>query len=93
MFERSPVPHLPVLMTLLLEPSLQYLVNIGVDFSGMERFFLQPVKSVLLEIMRHCGQLEDEDFQITMKGVPMAVVEEIMHMGILISSDTQETAV
>ena len=53
--------------------SLQYLVNIGVDFSCMERFFLQPVKSVILEIIQHCGQLEDKDFQITMKGVPMPV--------------------
>ena len=73
--------------------SLQYLVNIGVDFSCMERFFLQPVRSVILEIIQHCGQLEDKDFQITIKGVPMPVVEEVMHMGILRSADTQETAV
>ena len=75
------------------KPSLQYLVNVGVDFSCLERFFLQPVNSVLLEIIQHCGHLEDEDFQITMKGVPMPVVEEVMHMGILRSAETQETAV
>ena len=48
---------------------------------------------MLLEIMQHCGQPEDEDSQFTMKGVPMPVVEEVMHMGILRSADTQETAV
>ena len=51
------------------------------------------MKSVLLEIIQHCGHLEDEDFQITMKGVPMPVVEKVMHMCILRSADTQETAV
>ena len=59
----------------------------------MERLFLQPVKSVILEIIQPCGQLEDNDFQITMKGVPLPVVEEVMHMGILRSADTQEAAV
>ena len=76
--------------------SLQYLVYIGVDLSCMERFFLKPVKSVILQMIQHYGQLEDKNFQnnyITMKGVPMPVEEEIMHMGILRSADTQETAV
>ena len=72
--------------------ALQYLVNIGVDFSCMERFFLQPVKSVLLEIVQQCSQ-EQENLQITMKGIPMPVVKEVMHMGILRSADSQETAV
>ena len=75
------------------KPALQYLVNIGVDFSCMETFFLQPVKTVLLEIVQQCSQLEQENLQITMKGNPMPVVKEVMHMGILRSADSQETAV
>ena len=72
---------------------LQLLVDIAVDFSGMERFLLQPIKSVLLQILNHLRRAHTDDTVVTMKEQPMPVVEEAMHMGILRSADTQESAV
>ena len=34
---------------------LQKLVSIAVDYSRMERYLLQPAKSVILAFHQHCG--------------------------------------
>ena len=59
----------------------------------MERFLLQPIKSVLLQIFNHLKRCPLDDTEVKMKDQPMPIVEEAMHMGILHSVDTQETAV
>ena len=41
--------------------SLQYLVDKWVDFSRMERYFLQPAKSVILKLPQQKGQTQEED--------------------------------
>ena len=84
-------------MALLAENKriLQLLVDIAVDFSGMERFLLQPVKSVVLQIhvLNHLRRTHIDDTVVTMKEQPMPVVKEAMHIRILRSADTQESAV
>ena len=74
---------------------LQLLVDIVVNkiYSVMDRFLLQPIKSVLLQIFNHLKQCPIDDTVVKMKDQPMQIVEEAMHMGILRSADTQETAV
>ena len=56
----------------------------------MECYLLQPVKSVIVAMLKHCkdqAKLSDE-INITMNGVKMPVVKEAMNMGI----DSQESA-
>ena len=50
-------------------PALQKIVSSSVDYSLMERYLLQPVKSVILAILSQCGDraLKDEDITITME--------------------------
>ena len=72
---------------------LQLLVDIAVDYSVMERLLLQPIKSVLLQIFNHLKRCPIDNTEVKMKDQPMRIVEEAMHMGILRSADTQETAV
>ena len=72
---------------------LQLLVDITVDYSIMERFLLQPIKNVLLQIFNHLKRCPTDDTEVKMKDQPMPIVEEAMHMGILRSEDTQETSV
>ena len=76
-------------------PALQKTVYASVDYSQMERYLLQPVKSVSLAILSQCRDraLKDGDINITMNGVQMPVVKEAMHMGIQRSEDSQESAV
>ena len=54
---------------------------------------MQPVKSVLLEILPTLRGQEPEEADITLKGQPMPVVQETMHMDILRSANSQESAV
>ena len=70
-------------------------MDIAVDFSGMERFLLQPVKSGVLQIhvLNHLRRTHIDDTVVTMKEQPMPVVKEAMHIRILRSADTQESAV
>ena len=63
------------------------------DHSFMERFLLQPIKSVLLQILNHLRRCPVDDIVVKMKEQPMRIVKEVMHMGILRSADTQESAV
>ena len=75
--------------------SLQFLLNIAVGNNLMEKYLLQPVKGVLLYILNSIAKRTTTKNEpgVTLKGEPMPVVSETMHMGILRSSDTQETAV
>ena len=59
----------------------------------MERFLLQPIKSVLLQILQFFGHTLPEYTMVMMKDQAMPIVEEAIHMGIPKSADTQETAV
>ena len=74
---------------------LQILLSIAVDNSILEKYIRQPVKSVLLCMLNLAMQRTTTEVkpQVTMKGEPMPVVNETMHMGILRSNDTQATAV
>ena len=73
--------------------ALQSLVNIAVDHSCLEHYLLQPVKSVLLEILLGHKSQDPEDTPIKMKGQNMPVVQQTMHVGILRSANSQESAV
>ena len=77
------------------EEVLQFLLHIAVDNSILEKYLLQPVKSALLYILNVAMQRSTTEVKphVIMKGEPMPVVNETMHMGILRSNDTQETAV
>ena len=81
----------------VMSPSLdvlQKLISTAVDYSRMERYLLQPAKSVILAFHQHCGRLVQEtDISILMGEEVMPVVKEAMHMGILRSEDSQESAV
>ncbi|MEW8546756.1 MAG: reverse transcriptase domain-containing protein, partial [Candidatus Thiodiazotropha sp.] len=74
---------------------LQRLITTSVDYSKMERYHLQPNKSVILAFPCHGrgSQEANEDINISMNGKQMPVVKEAMHMGILRSEDSQESAV
>ena len=70
------------------------MVNTAVDFSTMERFLLQPNKSVILNHL--CAV--DKRLGVGKEGwaiydEPIPVVTEAKHMGILRSHCTQESAV
>ena len=75
--------------------TLQRLVYTSVDYSIMENYLLQPIKSVILVILNQCCKPQDvaSDINISMNGERMPVVDEAMHMGILQSSDSQESTV
>ena len=74
--------------------ALQTLVSISVDYSGMEHYCLQPVKSVVLSVPEKRDKDSSDDAYVwTMKGDPMPNVTETMHMGILRSSMSEQSAV
>ena len=68
--------------------ALQFLLNIAVDNSSIEKYLLQSVKSVLLCILNALARRSATvaDPCLTLKGEPMPVVKEAMYMGILRSS-------
>ena len=74
---------------------LQRLINTAVDNSKMEKFILQPTKSVILDALNESerGQEMECDINITMDGVKMSVVKEAMHMDFPHSADSKESAV
>ena len=73
----------------------QFLMNIAVDNSIMNKYLVQPVKSVLLFILNVLARRSAAVSEpcITLKEEPMPVVNEAMHMGILRSSNTEDTVV
>ena len=50
---------------------LQFLVDVAVDFSCMERFLLQPIKSVVLQIFQHIRNYILGDIVVTIKEQPL----------------------
>ena len=46
-----------------------------------------------MQIFNHLKRCPTDDTEVKMKNQPMPVDEEAMHMGILHSADTKETAV
>ena len=73
---------------------LQRLVNTSVDFSLMENYLLRPVKSVILAIPNQSKKKPNAgDINILMNEERMPVVDEAAHMGIVRSTDSQESTV
>ena len=72
---------------------IQSLVSEAEDFSVMEFFVIQPVKSVVLPVPYHMRELKDCDIQIKVDNKDLPVVSQTMHMGIMRSANTQESAV
>ena len=73
---------------------LQGLVNEGNDYSGMERYLLQPVKSVVMPIPGGSKKpVDTKGFVWTINGEPMPVVQEATHMGIKRSAISSEPTV
>lgn len=73
--------------------ALQTLINISVDYSNMEHYLLQPVKSVVLSVPAPRSKDKSEDVhQWTLKDEPMPNVPETMHMGIMRSANTEQSA-
>ena len=72
---------------------LQSLVSEAEDFSIMEHFVIQPVKSVVLPVPYHTRKHQDSSIRIKVDGKDLPVVTETMHMGIMRSANTQESAV
>ena len=73
---------------------LQFLLDIGVDHSKMERYILQPVKSVVLEILNKLRRTRQESSaRWDLDGVKMPTVDKTMHVGICRSANTDESAV
>ena len=74
--------------------ALQTLVSISVDYCGMEHYCLQPVKSVVLSVPAKRDKDSSNDAYVwTMKGDPLPNVTETMHMGIMRSSMSEQSAV
>ena len=62
------------------------------DFSAMEFFVIQPVKSVVLPVPYHMQEHKDCDIQIKVDNKNLPVVSQTMHMGIMRPANTQESA-
>ena len=73
---------------------LQSLLDIGVNYSKMERYILQPVKSVVIEILNKLRRSrEKSNNSWDLDGDNMPTVDKTMHVGICRSAGTDETAV
>ena len=73
---------------------LQSLLDIGVDYSKIERYILQPVKSVVIETLNKLRRSrEKSNNPWDLDGDNMPTVDKIMHVGICRSAYTDETAV
>ena len=74
--------------------ALQTLVNIASDNSSMERYLLQPTKSVILSILAGKDKTSvGTSHEWTLNGEPMLKATETVHMGILRSKTTEDSAV
>ena len=73
---------------------LQTLVDEGDDYSTLERYLLQPVKSVVMPVPgRGKKPVDTGDFVWTINGKPMPIVQETTHMGIKRSAISNEATV
>ena len=62
---------------------LQPLLDIGVDYSKMERYIHQPVKSVVIEILNKLRRSrEKSNNSCDLDGNNMPTVDKTMHVGI-----------
>ena len=74
-------------------PPLQSQVSTAEDYSIMKEFLIQPDKSVLLPVPYKAAEKQDSDFQIMVADKAMPVVTQTMHMVIMRSANSQESAV
>ena len=73
--------------------ALQSMVSSAVDYSEMELYLIQPEKSVILPVNSSFRGGHTGDIVINIGNKPMPFVSESMHMGILRSSNSQESAI
>ena len=74
--------------------NLQTLVDEGEDYSTLERYLLQPVKSVVMPVPgRGRKPVNTGDFVWTINRKPMPIVQETTHMGIKRSAISNEATV
>ena len=72
---------------------LQTLLSISDDYSGLEQYHLQLLKSAVLTIPPHRKRDKSEDeYHWTLKGKEMPNVTQTMHTGIMRSADTEQSA-
>ena len=69
------------------------MVSSAVDYSEMELYLIQPEKSVILPVNSNFRNCQAGDIAIFIGSKPMPIVSESMHMGILRSANSQESAV
>ena len=73
--------------------ALQSMVSSAVDYSEMELYIIQPGKSVILPVNSNFRNCQTGDIAINIGSKPLPNVSESMHMGILWSANSQESAV
>ena len=91
-----PIPTFADDMTELSDSKgeLQTLVVEGDDYSTLERYLLQPVKSVVMPVPgRGKKPVDTGDFVWTINGKPLPIVQETTHMGIKRSAISNEATV
>lgn len=72
---------------------LQKLINIAADYSSMERYQIQPTKSVVLPIKYTKKTDSNCNDEWKIRNNVMPVVEETMHVGLLRSANSEDTTV
>ena len=72
--------------------ALQTLVNIATDYSSMERYLLQPTKSVISILVGKDKTSDATSYEWALNAEPMPNVTETMHMGILRFKSTEDSA-
>ncbi|MES9880811.1 MAG: reverse transcriptase family protein [Sedimenticola sp.] len=72
---------------------LQKLINIAADYSSMERYQLQPTKSVILPIKYTKKPQPGCDYEWKIRDSVMPIVDETMHVGLVRSANTEDTTV
>ena len=78
----------------MIRKSCRSLVDEGGDYGVMERYLLQPVKSVVMPVTGKARKTTDsDDFTWTINGDPMPVVKEATHMGIKRSAISNEPTI
>ena len=69
------------------------MVSSAVDYSEMELYLIQPEKSVILPVNSNFRGCQTGDMAIDIGSKPIPFVSESMHMGILRSASSQESAI
>ena len=73
---------------------LHSLLDIGLDYSKMEKYILPPVKSVVIEILNKLRRSREKpNNSWDLDGDNMPTVDKTMHLGICRLGDTDENAV